>query len=59
MLSIAECGCGRKRNWFAPGIIGTDILLEAMKFSEADTKAILHEHILLSLIGASKDPVAR
>ena len=33
--------------------------IETMKFSEADTKAILHEHMLLSLIGASKDPVAR
>ena len=59
VLSTAECGCCRKRHWFLPGIIGTDILLGTMKFAEADTKAILHEHILLSLVGASKDPVAR
>ena len=58
MLSTAECGHCRKRNWFAPGIIRADILVGIMKFSEEDTKAILHEHILLSPMGDSKDSAA-
>ena len=54
VLSIAECGCCRKRNWFAPGVIGTDVLVETMKFSYADTEAILNETHFIESYGYLK-----